>query len=330
MKKRQLLHLPKLFPSTLVFFFYRGGVDSTSYSIRDYSAAGGVKIRSAKEFPGMKAGDIMRMAEKRKDAPAHDVDDIPFWSGHISKANQRVGLPPIDGAAPAAGTGATSGKEENIEGSYHRIMSSAPRRHAAGNEYFQASHNGVTSSKSYTNQGERHLEVALFNRFGEGKAPIRLPDGRALTILDYQFPLKARRDDNGVGKVDLLGVDDKGRAWVIELKMGNNQDSPADALHQALGYAAMVQANMDDIRTEPKGQAIREAVPAVCVMAPEEYWLRAHGNGAAEAERVRDELGMEAHLVSISMEPNALTYGLNGAPPTLSGEVGFEYVEGRA
>ena len=61
------------------------------------------------------------------------------------------------------------------------------------------------------------------------------PDGGRFRLLDYQFPLKARQSDAGIGKVDLLGVTDRGRLTVIELKVkppGDNArgESPVAAL----------------------------------------------------------------------------------------------------
>jgi hypothetical protein len=217
----------------------------------------------------------------------------------------------------------------DLKGSYERIMKTAPRRHEVGKKYFVDTHNGVTSTKAKTNRGEEHLAVALWNRFRPGKAPIPLPNGQTLTLLDYQFPFKARQGDKGVGKVDLFGVDGVGRAWVVELKVEKNWEiDPAGALRQALGYAAMVQANMGDIRAEPAGRAIREAIPGICVMAPEAYWASAvRGGPSALAAKVTAELGVPVRLVSIAMAEGALTYGVDGKPPTLTGDVTFSLVK---
>jgi hypothetical protein len=62
------------------------------------------------------------------------------------------------------------------------------------------------------------------------------PDGSSLRLLDYQVPLKARQDDAGTGKIDLLGVTEVGevgRFVVVELKIdyadGGLGDSPPAA-----------------------------------------------------------------------------------------------------
>ncbi|MBF0634186.1 MAG: hypothetical protein HQK85_06000 [Nitrospinae bacterium] len=219
----------------------------------------------------------------------------------------------------------------DLKGSYERIMKGAPRRHNRDKRYFIDGHDGVPSTKGGTNRNEEHLAIALWNRFGPGKTPITLPDGISLTLLDYQFPLKERQDDKGVGKVDLFGVTSAGQAWVIELKQGANRtDTPSAALLQALGYAAMVQANMDDIGSEPKGKPIRESIPAVCVMAPEGYWYGQTAELAELNRQVEAELDVPVRFVAIKMSPDALILGLNGNKPRLNGDIEFEYVEAQS
>ena len=72
-------------------------------------------------------------------------------------------------------------------------------------------------------------------------------------FLDYQVPLKAKRADYGIGKVDLLGVTDRGRLIVVELKYprSGRGDSPAQALMAGLRYAAIVEANLEPLRAKP-------------------------------------------------------------------------------
>ena len=44
-------------------------------------------------------------------------------------------------------------------------------------------------------------------------------------MLYYQFPLKAKQADKGIGKVDLRGATDRGRLIVIELKVKSEKKS---------------------------------------------------------------------------------------------------------
>mgnify|MGYP001571351379 CR=1 FL=1 len=58
------------------------------------------------------------------------------------------------------------------------------------------------------------------------------------TILEYQIPLKSRRVDKGVGKIDLLSVDSsKNKAFIIELKAKNNREGLFKAILEITTYS---------------------------------------------------------------------------------------------
>ena len=65
-----------------------------------------------------------------------------------------------------------------------------------------------------------------------------------MRIVDYQVPLNARQGD-GLGKVDLLGVDAAGRICVIELPRDR-----AEAFPQAgdVGVISLFRRIQDDMR----------------------------------------------------------------------------------
>ena len=127
-----------------------------------------------------------------------------------------------------------------------------------------------------SNRFEERLAIAIW-RF-KGCWP--RPDGGRFRILDYQFPLMARKKDKGLGKIDLLGVTDEGRLMVIELKVkpkGDNKrgESPAAALMQGLRYAAIVEANHRVIAAEAARYfkvEIKEESPVVQILAPKAWW----------------------------------------------------------
>ena len=118
--------------------------------------------------------------------------------------------------------------------------------------------------------------MALWNE----EMPLTIADGAEFFLRDYQFPLKARRDDKGIGKVDLLGTTRQGRLLVIELKVkgdgvNKRRDTPAAAMLQGLGYAAIVQSNHESIASEMKQKfdcSILNEPPIVQVLAPEDWW----------------------------------------------------------
>ena len=156
---------------------------------------------------------------------------------------------------------------------YEDLRRCAPRRSC----YF-VGHDGNLSTAARSNWSEEHLAIALWNI---KECWPRLDSGW-FRLLDYQFPLRARRTDKGIGEVDLLGVTKQGRLMVIELKVkpkGRNNrgdNSPAAALMQGLRYAAIVEANLKVIAAEVKSWfkdvTIVEESPIVQILAPTSWW----------------------------------------------------------
>lgn len=135
---------------------------------------------------------------------------------------------------------------------YTDLRDTAPCRHHRKKRYFEGRH-GITGSGQQSNRREEHLAVALRNAFSRDR-PTQLDNGQTLTLLDYQTPLKARRDNKGIGKVDLFGVIDGTLPCVIELKVpttnGGVSDTPLRAFLEALAYCAVIEANSADISAE--------------------------------------------------------------------------------
>jgi hypothetical protein len=201
---------------------------------------------------------------------------------------------------------------------YFQMRSNAPRR-AQG--YFSATHSGVTSSGGFTNRIEEHLAVALWCR-GE----LALPNGERLRLLDYQTPLKSVRADNGIGKIDLLGLHADGTLAVVELKVEQNAEDRRIALLEGLIYAAIVEANIAQIAKE-FGDAHRRTIvtarPRVLVIAPPTYWSddRAYpstGDLATLAGGIARAIPLDISLLRLC-DADALELGLNGRPPRVRG-----------
>lgn len=166
--------------------------------------------------------------------------------------------------------------QDALHDEFRELVRCAPRR-AERNKPYIKNHIGVPSSgKEADLESEDILAMALWNE----EQPLTLADGDEVFLRDYQFPLKARRDDKGIGKVDLLGTTRQGRLLVIELKVkhdgvNNRGDTPAAAMLQGLGYAAIVQSNHESIAREMKLNfdcSIQDEPPVVQVLAPEEWW----------------------------------------------------------
>ena len=209
---------------------------------------------------------------------------------------------------------------------YESLRRCAPSRRSVGKRYFVDSHDGVTSSKGRSNRREEHCAVALVNL----KREWRHPNGGSFRFLDYQFPLKARQSDHGVGKIDLVGVDNRGRFIVVELKVdnkgGRGNDSPDSALMQGLRYAAMAHKNLPAIMNEASayfGVNVREVAPIAQLLATEAWWRR-YGFQCAAASAQQRQFGALtkaiADKIGVAIECLAfdrldVEYGLDGEPP---------------
>lgn len=218
---------------------------------------------------------------------------------------------------------------EELIAAYERLRASVPRRHIRNKSYF-VGHTGITSTGAQSIRREEHLAVALWNASRRG-TPLQLPDGRPISLLDYQFPLKARRDDEGVGKVDLFGVIDNFQPSVIELKIDPASpglgDTPLRAFFEALAYCAIVEANARDIAKEAADKFemyFKDNLPALIIMAPDKYWRGYIDHPRTGdwwpalrglADQLNSALGLESHFLSLS---NAdFTMGFNGLRPAL-------------
>lgn len=227
----------------------------------------------------------------------------------------------------------------NLFDEYERLRGCAPRRSERGKRYF-VGHAGVISSPDdadKSNRKEEHLAIALRNLKG------RWPHsgGGWFRLLDYQVPLKARRSDKRIGKVDLLGVTDRGRLMVIELKVkprsnGNRGDTPLLALMEGLRYAAVVEANRRVIADEAADRFkmnITDEPPIVQILAPRDWWKgwfelsdptrRDTGEWEPTFARLTTDieegrLGVSVECVALDdIEDGGITFGANCRTPTL-------------
>ena len=220
----------------------------------------------------------------------------------------------------------------NLVAAYVRARDSAPWRHDRNKRYF-VDHSGHMNRSDHSNRREEHLALALWEA-SEAGAPMVLPTGKTLEILDYQTPLKARQSDKGVGKVDLFGLIDGHRSTVIELKVrpttNGHGDTPLRAYLEALAYCAIVEANAREIAREAStrfGKSIAERPPGLVVMAPQDYWagylehLKAGqwwpvlSNLAMEIDNLS---GLETHF--LALQNVAFQMGTKGQNPRLTGK----------
>ena len=213
---------------------------------------------------------------------------------------------------------------------YQSLVGRAPRRADSGKPYF-VGHDGVPSSGRGSNRFEEHYAIALFNLDKQWPCA----HGGQFRLLDYQFPLKARQGDAGIGKIDLLGVTDKGRLMVIELKVkpdSGRGEAPPAALMEGLRYAAIVQANLDAIANEANAHFGRSGVrvsnepPMILLLAPQAWWrgwqalrhtVAGNWQSAFNAliQDVQNNIGVT--IGCAELQGGKLAMGLNGQKPKL-------------
>jgi hypothetical protein len=89
MKKRQMLFVPDLNPSSFVFF-YEKGETGLSWSIRDYSVEGAVKLYRPKQLRWKTADEVRASAQHELPAPRVGTDNLAFWYAHTRSCNSQL------------------------------------------------------------------------------------------------------------------------------------------------------------------------------------------------------------------------------------------------
>ena len=246
--------------------------------------------------------------------------------------------PSVNSIQKFADVGKQLDVEELIK-KYKELIQRAPHRHETAKKYFVEDHDLFIGHEN-SNRKEEHLAGALFNACKKGK-PFELPNGESLDIIDYQFPLKAKQKDKGIGKLDLFGAIDAKIPCVIELKVdcdkGGKKDTPLRAFLEGLAYCAIVESNMSAIAKEAKDRfkmKFKSSRPHLIVLAPEDYWSYYLEKTPAGGwmtpltnltKKICQLLKMEVHFVSIT---NAeFHWGGNGKPATMKSNCKFVTVK---
>jgi hypothetical protein len=199
---------------------------------------------------------------------------------------------------------------EGLAEAYGATVALAPKRAEAGKAFFEP-HPARRRTRAKDRDRE-DLAAALARHGRESDKPLWMPKilpddpDHTLSILDHHVPLKARREDTGVGHLDLVGLLDD-RLAVIKLKYvapdatrGSTGDTPLRALIEGLSDAATAAASADAMRAElaeRMGREVAEGPPALCILATRRYWelarKRSVQRGAhwiRELERLADEI----------------------------------------
>lgn len=158
---------------------------------------------------------------------------------------------------------------------YQSLSEQAPRR-AFGQPYL-GGRSGYPSTEGVTNRREEHFSIAMVN----SQQNWLLPDGTVFELIDYQVPLKAKRSDRDIGKIDMFGLTEHGRAVLVELKVighsGGSSDPPPVALLKGLRYASIFEANLQRIADELRETFGRHMIlerPDIVVLGEADWWSR--------------------------------------------------------
>ena len=207
----------------------------------------------------------------------------------------------------------------------------APRRADAGRRFLQP-HGGRPPSERQRAKDEEHVASAVVRALRESGRPLGLPDESSVRFVDWNMPLRAASADSalgdedpnrGVERVDLIGVIGDDRPALGFLKFldpgaarAGTGDTPLRYLFEALGHAALLQANREAIARELEaahGCRFGDAPPAVLLLASPRYWelcrRREAQKGAAwihEIERLAREFeaqtGVAVHFLALTLE----------------------------
>ena len=191
---------------------------------------------------------------------------------------------------------------DELSGAYFRSIAEAPQRTLRQKKLI-VGHDGASDAS--TPNREKVVAKALFNQ----RAPLQIGE-HSVTLIDYEVPLRAERADGGIGEIDLLGLDETNRLWIIELKVSPNTETPLKALLQALRYSAILDANRRAIAMEIGERTMKQIRwPAVlAVSADRVYWERLTSTAKAGAwleaisrltDRIESTLGLSVWLLDL-------------------------------
>jgi len=164
-----------------------------------------------------------------------------------------------------------------FEDAYQATQNHVPRRFK---RYFSDAHKGGAPADS---SREAKFERGIWDEYGPNskKAWKSFFKDDHVCILDYQFPLFAKRGKEGWGAIDLLGADKNDLPVVIELKSDVSQETPLRMLIESFAYGIAIRTLWNCPRSKLKTQFIQKIKVdnpphlnrlSLILLAPENYW----------------------------------------------------------
>jgi len=216
---------------------------------------------------------------------------------------------------------------DELKAGYLQLRSRAPSRTQG---YLSSHRSGITSSGNSTNRTEEHLAIGLYQR-----GRLAFSNGERVELLDYQFPLKSKNADHGIGKIDLLGMTGDGTLVILELKTEDNLEDRRIGLIEGLIYAAIVEANIHQIAKEITAERrvrVNCAPPKLFLVAPPKFWTNelgypSLGDFLGLVSEVARGIPIDISLVSLR-DAELAQPGLNGEAPKVCGHAFLSYLTG--
>jgi hypothetical protein len=306
MKKRRMMFIPEVNPTSFVFFFEKG-TSGTSWSIRDYSIRNCVRERGPRDFHGT-ADEIHQKAQYSFDAPTVSTDDLVFWHKQTEELNTRylgkpapapavVVVPPAKPAgstnhpAPASSSDAIpvlnllqllalpkGGKAQDME----RILHSPNSEDWVTWNFFQV------LLKQYPSGWWGHIVSAVRRRNQDLSFPF---DERSLPIAKLWNPVRAPSGYEAQSRIRML--ESENPEWVARAKSPDPVEGPSeiDITFEHNSFLVFVEAKLGSdlsMRTtyDPQRNQIIRNIDCLIEKAGERmpiFWLLARDKEPARA-----------------------------------------------
>jgi len=222
---------------------------------------------------------------------------------------------------------------EQLKAAFDGAVSSAPRRDEAGKAFFEP-HPARRRTRAKDRDAE-DVAAALVAFSAAAEKPFWMPkilptdDDHTFEFLDHRIPVKAKREDKGVGHLDLIGLLDDRMAigsfkYVAnDATRGSTGDTPLRALLEGLSDLATATASAAAMRKELAerfGREVSEEPPVLVLIGTHRYWELARKRSVQKGAHWIKELERLANELEAAAGPTVEYLGLD-LPDTPSFEI---------
>lgn len=179
--------------------------------------------------------------------------------------------------------------KEGAKEYFERIESFS--REETGKPYNQ-NHEGIQEKKT---KSIEDIESKSFFNFHQKYGQ----DSSDFFLFDYQMPMKRKRQDDGVGKVDLIGCDDKNVYLLENKRIFNPNGHILHAIIEIYTYYRFLFDSLDVLSKEyPEYVSTqKKLVPALIYYRDSVTFKEFHDKNAPYIRKLMDELGVVSFVV---------------------------------